>query len=63
MGWPRATAPPFTLTRSGSAPSNSAEWTTTEEKASFSSTRSTSPIVFPALSSAFVPALAGVRAS
>ena len=35
----------------------SAEWTTTEEKASLSSTRSTSPMSFPAFASARAPAL------
>ena len=54
--------PPFTFTRSGSAPSSFAEFSTTDENASFSSMRSTSPIVLPALSSAIAPAFAGVRA-
>src|SRR5262249_12341311 len=40
IGWPSATAPPFTFTRSGSAPSIAVEFSTTDEKASFSSTRS-----------------------
>src|SRR5438445_219652 len=61
IGCPSATAPPFTFTRSGSAPSIFVELSTTEEKASFSSMRSTSPIVLPAFSSARAPAFAGVR--
>ena len=62
IGWPSATAPPLTFTFSGSAPSSFVELSTTDEKASFSSTRSTSSIVLPAFSSAIAPAFAGVRA-
>ena len=62
IGWPSATAPPFTFTFSGSAPSSFVELSATDEKASFSSTRSTSSIVLPAFSSAIAPAFAGVRA-
>ena len=62
IGWPSATAPPFTLTISGSAPSIRAELSATDENASFSSMRLTSPIAFPARASACAPALAGVRA-
>ena len=43
-------------------PSIFTELTVTDEKASLTSTRSTSSIVFPALSSARAAALAGVRA-
>src|SRR4030095_10495243 len=59
MGWPRATAPPFTFTFSGSAPSIFVELRTTEENASFSSTRSTSSIALHAFCWArrLVPAL------
>src|SRR4029077_15344026 len=45
MGWPSATAPPFTFTRSSSAPSSCVEWCATDENASLISTRSTSSIV------------------
>src|SRR5579872_1619292 len=62
MGWPSATAPPLTLTRSSSAPSREVEWAATEEKASLISTRATSSIVLPAAASATPAALAGVRA-
>ena len=62
IGWPRATAPPLTFTLSGSASSIFAEFNTTDENASFSSTRSTSPIFLPAFASARSPAFAGVRA-
>src|SRR5947207_11219747 len=41
IGWPSATAPPFTFTRSGSAPSISTELSATDENASLISTRST----------------------
>ena len=41
-GWPSAIAPPFTLTRSGSAPSSCSQAPTTDEKASFTSKRSMS---------------------
>ena len=62
IGWPSATAPPFTLPLLGSAPSIFIELTTTDENASFSSTRSTSSIDLPAFASAMSPAFAGVRA-
>ena len=42
MGWPRATAPPCTLTRDGSRPSSRVTATACTANASFSSTRSTS---------------------
>src|SRR4029450_13957777 len=48
IGWPSATAPPFTFTFSGSASSILAELSTTEENASFNSTRSTPSIFFRA---------------
>src|SRR5690349_12345461 len=63
IGCPSATAPPFTFTFSGSAPSIFTELSATDENASLTSTRSTSPIDLPAFSSAWVPAFAGVRAS
>src|ERR1700730_14911721 len=62
IGCPSETAPPFTFTRSSSAPSNCVECCATDAKASLISTRATSPIVLPARSSAIAPALAGVRA-
>src|SRR5262249_32689531 len=62
MGCPSATAPPLTFTFSGSASSIFAELSTTDENASFSSTRSTSSIFLPAFASAFSPAFAGLRA-
>src|SRR5881409_2643284 len=48
-----AIAPPFTLTRSGSSPSSRITTRLCEAKASFSSTRSSSPISTPARSSSF----------
>src|SRR6185503_20835840 len=45
IGWPSATAPPFTLTISSSAPSILVELSATDEKASLISTRLTSSIV------------------
>src|SRR3984893_2503420 len=63
IGWPSATAPPLTLARSGSTPSIFTELTATDENASFTSTRFTSPIDLPALVRACAPAFAGVRAS
>ena len=54
--------PAVQLTLSGSVPSIAVEFRTTDEKASFSSTRSTSSIDFPAFSSACRPASAGVLA-
>src|SRR5581483_4813905 len=62
IGCPSATAPPFTLTSASSAPSRRVEFSATDAKASLISTRFTSPIDFPARSSAIAPALAGVRA-
>ena len=62
IGWPSATAPPFTFTCSSSAPSSCVEFHATDENASLISTRATSPIVLPARSSAIAPAFAGVRA-
>src|SRR5436305_1287471 len=63
IGCPSATAPPFTFAVSGSVPSIFTELSATDEKASFTSTRFTSPIDLPAFCSACAPALAGVRAS
>src|SRR6185312_3238418 len=51
MGWPSATAPPFTFTRSGSMPSRSTVFSATEQKASFTSSRSMSDTASPAFSS------------
>src|SRR5215211_7448403 len=62
IGWPSATAPPFTFTFSSSAPRSRVEFHATDENASLISTRSTSSIVFPPRSSAIAPAFAGVRA-
>ena len=59
IGWPSATAPPFTLTRSSSAPSSSVECFATDENASLISTRATSSIVLPARASATAAAFAG----
>src|SRR5680860_1776130 len=42
MGWPKATAPPFTFTLSASIPSILVEFSVTAAKASFNSHRSTS---------------------
>src|SRR6476661_3870420 len=61
MGCPKATAPPCTLKRSESAPSRSMVDSTTEQKASLISNRSTSATVMPARSSAIRAAAAGVR--
>src|SRR5581483_1420925 len=55
-GWPSATAPPFTFTRSSSAPRSRVECFATEEKASLISTRATSSIDLPALPSAIADA-------
>ena len=42
MGWPKATAPPFTLTFTGSSPSSRLIASDTDEKASLISNRSMS---------------------
>src|SRR4029079_15257125 len=47
IGWPKATAPPCTLNLSASAPSRSMVESTTEQKASLISNRSTSATVMP----------------
>ena len=62
IGWPSATAPPLTLTRSSSIPSMRIEFSVTEANASLISHRSMSSAFSPALSSAFCAAFAGVRA-
>ena len=61
IGWPSATAPPFTFTIASSAPSSRVELSATEANASLISTRLTSSIVLPAFSNAFAAAFAGVR--
>ena len=50
-GWPIAIAPPFTLTLAGSRPSSRITASDCDAKASFSSTRSTSPTSTPTRSS------------
>ena len=62
IGWPMATAPPLTLTRSSSMPSIRIEFSVTDANASLISHRSMSPGCRPAFSSAAFAALAGVRA-
>jgi hypothetical protein len=62
IGWPRATAPPLTLTRSSSMPSIRIEFRVTEAKASLISHTSMSWALSPAFCSALVAAEAGVRA-
>src|SRR5918911_1163914 len=62
IGWPIATAPPLTLTRSSSMPSIRIECRVTEANASLISHRSMSPGCSPARSSAFMAASAGVVA-
>ena len=62
IGWPSATAPPFTLTLSSSIPSMRIEFKVTDAKASLISHRSMSPGCRPAFSSALRAALAGVVA-
>ena len=57
IGWPSATAPPFTFTAPGRRRASRSSSATTDENASFSSTRSTSSIVLPAFSSAIAPGL------
>ena len=47
IGWPRAMAPPFTLTMSSGTPRSSIEAACTAAKASLISNRSTSPMVEP----------------
>ena len=58
-GWPRAMAPPLTLTISSVMPRSAIEATPTAAKASLSSNRSTSPTDRPARSSAWPMARAG----
>src|SRR6478672_4219498 len=60
IGWPRATAPPLTLTRSSSMPSIRIVFRVTEANASLTSHRSMSLGCRPALSSAFIAARPGV---
>src|SRR5437763_181549 len=62
MGWPRATAPPLTLTLSSSISSTLIEFKVTDANASLISHRSMSSALRPALSSAILAALLGVRA-
>src|SRR5437588_685104 len=62
IGWPSATAPPFTFTIASSAPSMRVELRATDENASLISTRFTASIDAPAFSNARCPARAGVRA-
>ena len=62
IGCPSATAPPLTLTFSSSMPSIRIEFSVTEANASLISHRSMSSAVRPALASAAMAALAGVRA-
>ena len=62
IGWPRATAPPLTLTRSSSIPSTRIELSVTEANASLISQRSISSASRPTFSSALTAAPAGVRA-
>ena len=62
IGWPRAIAPPLTLTLSSSTPSIRTELRATEAKASLISQRSTSSGLLPIFSSACLAALAGVLA-
>src|ERR1700691_4157699 len=63
IGCPSATAPPLTLTLSSSMPSTRIELSVTEANASLISHTSMSSAFRPALSSAFLAAEAGVRAS
>ena len=62
IGWPSATAPPLTFTRASSTPSIRTLLSATDENASLISHRSMSLGCRPALSSALIAALAGVRA-
>ena len=59
IGWPRAIAPPFTLTFASSTPSMRIELSATEANASLISNRSMSSTDRPAFSSAFLVAFAG----
>ena len=62
IGWPRAIAPPLTLTLSSSMPSIRTEFSATEANASLISQRSISSADLPILSSACWAAFAGVLA-
>ena len=62
IGWPRAIAPPFTLTFDSSTPSIRTELIATDANASLISNRSMSSSLRPAFSRAALVALAGVRA-
>ena len=62
-GWPRAIAPPLTLTLSSGMPSSRADSMPTAAKASLNSTRSTSSTAMPSFASAFAVALAGCSCS
>ena len=53
MGWPRAIAPPFTLTRAASSFSSRATARLWAAKASFNSHRSIASMSSPAFSSAY----------
>ena len=59
IGWPRAMAPPLTLTISSVMPRSLIEATPTAAKASFSSNRSTSETDLPARSRACLMARDG----
>jgi len=59
MGWPSATAPPLTLTRSSSSSSMRVEFKATAANASLISTRSRSFLSIPAFSTARLNASAG----
>ncbi len=59
MGWPSATAPPFTFTMPSSAPSIRVAFRDTLAKASLISIKPRSWTSFPAFFSAFCRAMAG----
>src|SRR6185503_7936153 len=67
IAWPNATAPPFTLTFSGSSPSSRVTATAATENASFNSTRSTSlpdqPVFFKSFRTASTGAIITRRGS
>src|SRR5438067_1396208 len=63
MGWPSATAPPLTFTRSSSSPSMRVELIATDANASLISTRSRSSASRPAFFSALASARAGTVCS
>ena len=59
IGWPKATAPPWTLTFLGSSPSSRLIASETDEKASLISNRSISPTDNPAFLSTSLTASTG----